>query len=325
MGTLTAMGRVTVIAAASALALGGASLPLKTVATRPLPGGSSRLDYASIDSKQHRLYISHLGGGLVIVFDTKARRVVKTIPAPGAHGVLVVPSLHRVFASATNDRQLVTIDARTNKVVSRAPAGEYPDGIAYDSADHRIYVSDESGSAEIVFGERGRLIGAVPLGGEAGNVQYDPVSGRVLVDVQSRDEVAVISTRTNRVIRRVSLPGCDHPHGLLVDAPRRLAFVACDENAKLLTLDLGRMKITGTADVGDSPDVLAFDQSLRRLYVSAESGNVAVFAERGRTLEKLGQAFLAPEAHTVAVDSSTHLVYFPLQDGPTLRIMKPAG
>jgi DNA-binding beta-propeller fold protein YncE len=310
-------------AMSGALIFAAAALPLRTVTTRPLPGGSSRLDYASIDSKRHRLYISHLGGGLVIVFDTKARRVVTTIPAPGAHGVLAVPSLHRVFASATDDRQLVTIDARTNKVVARAPAGEYPDGIAYDSADRRVYVSDESGGAETVFGASGRRIGSVPLGGDAGNVQYDPVSGRVLVDVQSRNEVAAISTRTNRVVRRVSLPGCDHPHGLLVDAASRLAFVACDENAKLLTLDLGRMKVTGTADVGDSPDVLAFDRSLRRLYVSAESGNVAVFAERGRTLKKLGQAFLAPEAHTVAVDSSTHLVYFPLQDGPTLRIMKP--
>jgi DNA-binding beta-propeller fold protein YncE len=199
-------------AMSGALIFGAASLPLKAVTTRPLPGGSSRLDYASIDSKRHRLYISHLGGGLVIVFDTKARQVVTTIPAPGAHGVLVVPSIHRVFASATDDRQLVTIDARTNKVVARAPAGEYPDGIAYDSADHRIYVSDEAGGAEIVFGASGRRIGSVPLGGEAGNVQYDPVSGRVLVDVQSRNEVAVISTRTNRVVRRVSLPGCDHPH-----------------------------------------------------------------------------------------------------------------
>jgi hypothetical protein len=62
---------------------------------------------------------------------------------------------------------------------------------------------------------------------------------------------------------------------------------------------------------------------LRRLYVSAESGNVAVFAERGRALKKLGQGFLASEAHVVAVDSKTHLVYFPLQSGPTLRIMKP--
>jgi hypothetical protein len=83
------------------------------------------------------------------------------------------------------------------------------------------------------------------------------------------------------------------------------------------------MKIVGSAGIGQSPDVLAFDTSLRRLYVSAESGDVAVFAERDRTLDKLGQAFLAPEAHVVAVDSQTHLVYFPLQTGPRLLIMKP--
>ena len=69
--------------------------------------------------------------------------------------------------------------------------------------------------------------------------------------------------------------------------------------------------------------LLAFDDSLRRLYVSSESGVVSVFAERGRGVTKLGQALLAPEAHVVAVDSGTHLVYFPLQFGPELRIMKP--
>jgi DNA-binding beta-propeller fold protein YncE len=300
-------------------------LPLKTVATIPLPGGSSRLDYASIDSKRNRLYIAHLGGGLVIVFDTKKRRVVKTISAPGAHGVLAVPALGRVYASATDDHELLTIDERSGKVIARARAGDYPDGIAYDSADRRVYVSDESGGVETVFTANGRRIGTVQLGGEAGNVQYDAVANRVLVDVQTRNEIAVINPRTNRVIRRVALPGCEHNHGLLIDAPRRLAFVACQGNATLLTLDLRRMKITGKAHIGRSPDVLAFDTSLRRLYVSAESGVVAVFAERARGLTKLGQAFLAPAAHTVAVDSSTHLVYFPLQSGPKLQIMKPQG
>jgi hypothetical protein len=89
------------------------------------------------------------------------------------------------------------------------------------------------------------------------------------------------------------------------------------------------MKVTGSMQVGSSPDVLAFDKSLRRLYVSAESGVVAVFAERGRSLRKLGQGLLAPYAHTAAVDSRTHLVYFPLQSGssgrPQLRIMAPTS
>ena len=151
-----------------------------------------------------------------------------------------MPELGRVYASATDAHQLLTIDARTNKVIARAPAGDYPDGLAYDSVERRVFVSDESGGAETVFTARGRRIATVPLGGEAGNVQYDAGSGRILVDVQTRNEVAVIDPRTNRVVRRVALPGCDHDHGLLVDAPRRLAFVACDGNAKLLTLDLRR-------------------------------------------------------------------------------------
>ena len=139
----------------------------------------------------------------------------------------------------------------------------------------------------------------------------------------------MIDPRSNRVVRRVGLPGCDHPHGLNVDAPRRLAFVACDGNARLLTLDLETMKVVGSMQVGESPDVLAFDTSLRRLYVAAESGVVTVAAERGRRLAKLGQGRLASSAHTVAVDPATHLVYFPLESGtarrPELRIMKPSG
>jgi len=296
---------------------------LKKVGTVPLPGGSSRLDYASVDSARHRLYVAHLGGGLVIVFDTRRRRVIKTIPAPGAHGVLAVPALGRVYATATDDHELLTIDERSGKILAHADAGDYPDGIAYASRERRVYVSDESGDAETVFTAAGHRIATIPLGGEAGNVQYDSVGDRVLVDVQTRNQVAVINPRTNRVVRRVALPGCDNNHGLLVDAPRRLAFVACEGNSRLLTLDLRRMKVVGTATIGEGADVLAFDTSLRRLYVSAESGNVAVFGERGHGLAKLGQAFLAPNAHTVAVDSRTHLVYFPLQSGPRLQIMKP--
>ena len=309
--------------AGAVLALGAAALPLKTVATVPLPGGSSRLDYASVDPGRHRLYVAHLGGGLVIVFDTKKRRVVETIRAPGAHGVLSVPSIGRVYATATDDLKLLTIDSRTNRVLARAPAGDYPDGIAYDAKDRRVFVSDESGGVEYVFTASGHGLGSIDLGGEAGNVQYDAVGGRVLADVQTQNVVAVINPRTKHVVRRVQLPGCEHDHGLNVDAPRRLAFVACDGNSKLLTLDLRTMKVTGTASVGGSPDVLAFDPGLRRLYVAAETGEVAIFDERGRTLKKRGEDLLAPEAHVVAVDPATHLVYFPLQSGPTLRIMKP--
>lgn len=330
--TLAAPGALLLAAGMALLAASGSDaadrpLPLATIARVDLPGAPVRFDYTSLDPAAGRLYIAHMDQDELLVFDTRTRHVLATIQAPGVHGILAVPALRRVFASATNDHEALTIDARTNRVLARAPAGSYPDGLAYDSAENRIFVSDESGGRETILNASGHRVATIPLGGEAGNVQYDASSRHVLVDVQTRNDIAVIDPRSDRIIRRVSLPGCDHDHGLLVDSRHRLAFVACDGNATLLTLNLRTMKIIGRALVGGSPDVLAYDSSNRRLYVSAESGVVAVFREARSGLTKLGQAFLATEAHSVAVDPRTHLVYFPLQQGgagrPQLLIMRP--
>jgi DNA-binding beta-propeller fold protein YncE len=86
------------------------------------------------------------------------------------------------------------------------------------------------------------------------------------------------------------------------------------------------MKVLSTLQVGEDPDVLAYDAGLKRLYVSAESGTVSVFQETGRNLKLLGELHM-PYAHTVSVDPRTHLVYFPLENingRPLLRIMRPA-
>ena len=305
----------------------GSPLPLKTVARVPLSGAAVRFDYTSLDPSTNELWISHMNASQLLAFNVRTRRITKTIAAPGVHGVIAVPQLGRVFASATDAQQVMTINAKTGAVLARAPAGAYPDGLAYDQVERHIFISDESGGVETVIDARGRRIATIPLGGEAGNVQYDAGSGRIFVDVQTRGEIAIIDPRSNRIVRRLTLAGCANPHGLLVDSSRRLAFIACDANARLLTLDLRSMRVTGNAGVGDTPDVLAFDSSLHRLYVSAESGIVAVFAEHAHSLTKLGQATLAPHAHTVAVDPRTHLVYFPLESGstgkPQLLIMAP--
>ena len=323
---------VAAVAAAVAVVTSRASsseapLPLEQVASIPLPGPSNRFDYTSLDQSTGRLYIAHMNAGELLVFDVHTRKVLQMIEVPGVHGVIAVPQLHRVYASATDARQMYTIDSRSGSVINRGPAGGYPDGLVYDPAERHVFVSDESGGVETVFDAAGSRIATVQLGGGAGNVQFDSVSHKVLADVQTRNQVAVIDPRSNRVVRRIAVPGCDSPHGLLIDSPRRLAFVACDGNARLLTLDLETMKFTGSFGVGETPDVLAFDTGSKRLYISAESGIVAVAAERGRKLVKLGQSFLASNAHTVAVDPATHLVYFPLERGrgghPELRIMAP--
>ena len=44
------------------------------------------------------------------------------------------------------------------------------------------------------------------------------------------------------------------------------------------------MKVLSTYQVGEDPDVLAYDPGLKRLYVSVESGTVTIFQNNGESL-----------------------------------------
>lgn len=304
-------------------------LPLRTLADVPLTGGTTRLDYQSLDSSSGRLYIAHLGSDLMTVFDTNKQTVIGDVTdLKRVHGVLAVPELHRVYASATGTNELAVIDDQTLQIVARVPTGDYPDGVAYASREGKIYVSDLRGKTDTVIDARtNKPIATIQLGGGAGNTQYDSASDRIFVTVDGRNELTEIDPHSDQITGRYPLTGCRGSHGLLIDSEHQLAFAACEENAKLVQFDLETKKATATYPVGADPDVLAFDQSFGRLYVSAESGIVSIFDERGRTLEKVAEGFFAANAHTVAVDQRTHRVYFPLQNmngKPVLRIAIPS-
>lgn len=305
------------------------NLPLRILSDEPLSGGATRLDYQSLDSENGRLYIAHLGSDLMTVFDVNKQTIVGDVKdLKRVHGVLAVPELHRVYASATGTNELAVIDDLTLQVVARVPAGDYPDGVAYAIKANKIYVSDLHGKTDTVIDAKtNQRLTTIALGGGAGNTQYDSVSEHIFVTVHGNNELAEIDPNKDQVIGRYPLPGCSESHGLLVDSEHRLAFVACEANAKLAVFDLESKKLAAVHSVGPDPDVLAFDKSLGRLYVSAESGIISIFDERGRNLEKVGEGFFAANAHSVAVDSRTHRVYFPLQNvggKPVLRIAQPS-
>ena len=279
-----------------------------------MPGGNSRFDYASLDPGRGLLFVAHLGASQIVEINIRTGRVVRTVPGlPQVHGVLVVPALHRVYATATGANMVVRIDEDTGRVLGRTATGAYPDGLAYDPANGTIWATNESGGSEtIIDAATGAPRGTVRLGGEVGNVAYDPASGHMLVDAQSSNQLAVIDPATGSIIRRVRLPGCSDDHGLALDSPARLAFVACDINSVLLTVDLNTWRVTGTAAVGVEPDVLAFDGRAGRLYVASESGSVTVLQLRGRRMHVIHAGYLADDAHVVAVDPATGRSYFPV-------------
>lgn len=301
---------------------------LRQVAEMPLEGGTSRFDYQSIDPQRGLLFISHLGASQIIVFDLKRQQVDAYIPdISGVHGLIAVPETGRIYASATGTRQVAVIDMQTFQVVARADGGDYPDGLAYDPENQKVFVSDESGGAVIVIDARtNQTTNRIDLAGDVGNTQYYAAGHQIIAAAQARNQLALIDPKREQVVQYIDLPGCEGPHGFYVDSPSHTAFVTCADNAKLLLVDLNAKRVVAGDSVGDDPDVLAFDYSLHRLYVAAESGIVAAFQVNGSTLHKLGQGYIAPSAHVIGVDPQTHRVYVPLENvngRPVLWVYEP--
>lgn len=303
-------------------------LPLFQIADVSLGNSTRRFDYAGLDPASGRLFIADLAGGRVLVVDIRTSKLIKAIPGiGGVHGVLAVPERGRVYASATATDELVAIDMTTLAVIARTSAGHYPDGIAWAPNVGKLYVSDEHGqTVGVIDAATHKLVTKIPIGGDVGNTQYDPTDGLIYSAEQSTNELVAIDPKRDSVVGRWALPGCRGSHGVQLDASRQLAYVACEDNARLLTFSLAAHKLVDTQLVGDDPDVMAADFALGRLYVASESGVVAVFDIGAKTPRKIGQAKLADNAHVVAVDPTTHRAYFPLRSllgTSMLRIMAP--
>jgi YVTN family beta-propeller protein len=302
-------------------------LQLQSIADIPLGGHPTRLDYASLDAGRHLLFIAHLGDSEVIVFDTEARRVVKRIAnVSQVHGVLAIPQLGRVYASATGTNEVVAIDEATLQVIARMPGGTYPDGLAYSPEARKVYVSDEHGGTDTVIDVvTNTRVATVQIGGVIGNTQYDEFTHHMFISAQSANELVEVDPKTDAIARRIPLPGAKENHGLLIDSASRRAFVACQGNDQLIVIDLRTGAAIAQFPVAKDPDVLAFDAQLQTLYVAGESGQVSEFKVSNGKIDKTGESILAPNAHVVAIHPTTHEIYFPLKevDGkPVLRIMR---
>lgn len=300
----------------------------------PLGAATSRTDYQSIDPVANRLYLSKMGDGQLLVFDTAHDEFLERLDGyPKITGVLVVPELHRLYASvpgsglvsslrvglgmlglSSGAGALAIIDTGSLKEIRRLSGGVFPDGIAYDPLHHRIFVSDELGAAVFVIDAKTeQAIARIRMGGEVGNVQYDRTTAKVFAPIQTRNELASIDPVKNTLETRMQLPGCRHPHGLAIAPQGAVGYVACDANDILLTVDLASDRVLASLPVAHDPDVMATDPGLKRLYVASESGVLSTFdISNAKAPISLGDVFVADDAHAVAVDPMSHRLYFGL-------------
>jgi DNA-binding beta-propeller fold protein YncE len=314
------------------------------VADVPLGPAAGRIDYQSL--ADGRLYVSMMGAGKLLVFDTSQNQVVKQLDGfPKTTGVLaaggrvyssvpgagLVPSLAvglGMLGFSSGQGAIVVVDAASLREIARLPGGVFPDGLADDPKDHRLFVSDEmGGSVTVIDTQTDKFITRMAAGGEVGNTRYDPQTQLVYAPIQSKNALGVFDPVKLTRLALWPLAGCSHPHGMAIAPHAAIGFVACDENDVLLTVDLANGKILSHLPLGHDPDVLALDPVARRLYVAGEAGKLSTFdITNAAAPVSLGETMIGPNAHSVAVDPATHRLYFPLADQngrAVMRILTP--
>ena len=308
-----------------------ASQRLVLVADVPLPGRAVRFDYQDIDAANQRLFIAHMNDASVVVVSTvdgKLLKVLGNVPTP--RGVAVAESVKRVFVTSSPGK-LVIIDSDTLSEVTRVATGNGPDGVAWDFAHGVVGVSDQGDGALSLIASAGTgNRRQVALGSATGNVVFDRTRALFWITVEADsgpDSLVSVDPVAAKIVTKITLSGCAGAHGLRVHPDGKSALVACEGNAKGVRVDLDGARAMSLAPSGSDPDVLAIDAGLGWLYVAAESGDVRIFDLTKPGLVTIGREHPGNSSHSVAVDPTTHHVFFPLAVGPhgtpMLRIMRP--
>jgi len=326
---------------ASALALvaleacGGAGSTgfLTKVADVPLPGAANRFDYEDIDPAHGHLIVCHMNDAAVVIANLSDGSVVKVLPnIPVARGVVVGPEANRIFVTSSPN-QLVIIDSNTLNEIARVTTGSGPDGDGWDPVHQIVAVSDQhEGAISLIDNAGSGTRTPVPLGVETGNVVFDAKRGWFWASVVGQnppDQIAAVDPVSASVVKRIDLPGCKGAHGLRIHPDGGSALVACEDNDTVARVALDGTPSVVTAATGSGPDVLAIDPGLGWLYIAAESGDLAVFDIGKPGLVQIDKEHVGDNAHSVAVDPTTHHIFFPLMQGPSgapvLRVMVPAA
>lgn len=272
--------------------------------------GDGGWDYLAFDSEAQRLYIAR--SDRVQVVDPADGRLVGEVPdTPGVHGVAIVRKHGKGYTSNGRGDAIGVFDLPSLKRVTTiaTPAGKNPDFILYDDASDRVIAfNGRSANATVVDPASDRLTTTIALPGRPESAVADG-RGRVFVDLEDRNAIAVIDAAKGVVVDTIALAGCDEPAGLAIDRENRRLFVGC-HNRRLLVVAIDGARTLATLPIGEGVDANAFDAGRGLAFSSQGDGTLTVVhATASGGFEVLQTATTARGARTMTVNAANHEVY----------------
>lgn len=280
-------------------------------------GGIGGMDYLTVDSSRHLLYVPRSTHTLVI--DAVSGKTVGDIPGQKTnHGVAIVPKLNRGFITDGAGEGSITIfDLKTNAVLGVIKAQPDADGIIYDAATDRILVSAGDSNTLITFKpeidpKSGKIETPIPLGGAPEFLAADG-TGKVYVNLENKDVVAVVDLKSRKVIARWPVAPGGSPVGMAIDTAHHTLFIGCRKPQKMIVMSTENGKILSDLPIGAGVDATAVAGA--EAFASCGDGTLAVISRSASgKYEAVQTVKTAYRAKTMGIDASTGKIYLPTAD-----------
>ena len=274
-----------------------------------LPGDGG-YDYLSIDKVNHRLYVSH--GTTVNVIDLNTEQPVGVIEGmKGLHGIAIDNKANRGFISDGKANAVVAFDINTLKTLSTIPLdAKGPDAIMYDPFSDRVYsFNGESNNSSVVDPNTLKQVGTIALGG-APEFAVSDGKGKIYNNLEDKNSMNVIDTKTMKVIKNFPLAPGGGPTGLALDEKNMRAFSVCRENKGMSVVDITTGKVVVTLPIGTGVDAVAYDPETKLIFCSNGDGTTTIIKQELADKYAVVQTLATQNrAKTLALDTKTHKIY----------------
>ena len=273
--------------------------------------GDGGYDYLSIDAVNHHLFVSH--GTAVNVIDLTTKKVIFTIGnMQGVHGIAVVNEVNKGFITDGKANAVVVFDLITFKTIATIPlSGKKPDAITYDPASKKVFAfCGDSNDACVIDINTLKEIGTVDLGG-APEFGVPDGDGLVYNNLEDKSSLAIIDTKSMKVIHTYPLSPCGGPTGLAIDKKNKRLFTVCRENKGMSVVDVTTGKIITTVPIGAGVDAVAYDAETKMIVVSNADGTATIIKQNSDDEYAVVQTLATTyRAKTMTLDATTHKLYF---------------
>jgi DNA-binding beta-propeller fold protein YncE len=278
-------------------------------------GGGGQWDYLNVDDVGRRLYVAH--GTQVEVIDIDANKAVGAIAnTPGVHGFAIAQDLGKGFSSNGRGNNVSVVDLKTLMTTSQVMTGGNPDWIFYEPKSGEVYTSNGARteySSTVINAKTGAVIATIPLPGKPETGVADAAAGRVYINIEDKNSLAVIDMKTHTVVADWPIAPGGGGTGLAFDVKNHRLFVGGQANGggAIIVVDSTNGKVVTTIPAGAGIDAAAFDPATGNVFVSSGGAGTVTIAhedspDKYTTVQTLTTS---RNARTMALDPKTHNIY----------------